>query len=86
MADQVNNCRHCLLPIPEGASICSHCNKSQRAISIMNDSISGIVNLVSIILSIALVSLSWLQFKEATKQRNSADRAALSADIALKQV
>ena len=41
--------------------------------------ISSVISVVSIILSIVLVTLSWMQFKEATKQR-------ISADLALSQV
>jgi len=49
------------------------------------ESVASFVGIASIILSIALVTLSWFQFREATRQRNSADKAVMSASDALRQ-
>ncbi len=86
MTDQTKNCRHCVMPIPEGASVCFHCKRSQGYFSAKLESITTFITVVSMILSIALVTLSWLQFREATKQRNSADKAVHLAEDALTQV
>lgn len=85
MTDQTKSCRHCKMSIPEGANVCFHCKRSQGCFSSKLESVAGFISVISIILSIALVTLSWLQFREATKQRNSADRAVQSAGDALKQ-
>lgn len=85
MTDQNKPCRHCRMSIPEGASVCFHCQKSQGYFSSKLASVSGFISVVSMVLSVALVTLSWLQFQEATKQRKSADRAVQSADNALRQ-
>jgi hypothetical protein len=85
MTDQTKLCRHCRMSIQKGASVCFHCQRSQGYFSSKLASVASFISVVSMILSIALVTLSWLQFQEATKQRKSADRAVQSADNALSQ-
>ena len=81
----MTDCRHCRTSIPKGASVCPQCNRSQGYFSAKLESGAPTISVVSIILSIVLVILSWLQFREATKQRISADRAVQSAGDALTQ-
>lgn len=85
MNDKPNVCRHCRKPIPEGADICFRCKRSQGFFSAKLESVTAFISVVSMILSLALVTLSWLQFHEAIKQRNSADKAVQSASDALRQ-
>lgn len=85
MSNQTKNCRHCQTSIPEDAKVCFRCKKSQDVFSAKLESAAAFITVFSMILSIALVTLSWLQFREATKQRNSADRAVQSASEALRQ-
>ncbi len=85
MTDQTKPCRHCRMSIPKSASICFHCQRSQGYLSSKLASVVSFISVVSMALSIALVTLSWLQFQEATKQRKSADGAVQSADNALRQ-
>jgi type II secretory pathway pseudopilin PulG len=85
MTDQAKDCRHCRKTIPEHASVCFHCNRSQNYFLSKLEAGAGVISVISILLSIALVTLSWKQFQEATKQRKSADKAVQSADNALRQ-
>jgi hypothetical protein len=83
--DQTKPCRHCRTSIPEGANVCFQCRRAQDYFSSKLESATAFITVFSMILSIVLVALSWMQFLEATKQRNSADRAIQSAEDALKQ-
>ena len=85
MNNQTKKCRHCQTSIPEDAKVCFQCRRSQGPFKAKLESAAAFVSVISMVLSIALVTLSWLQFREATKQRNSADRAVQSANEALKQ-
>ena len=85
MTDQTKLCPHCGMSISESANVCYQCKRSQGSVRSKLESIVPFINVGSIILSVALVSLSGLQFREANKQRNSADRAVQSAGDALKQ-
>jgi hypothetical protein len=85
MTDQTKNCRHCQTSIPENAKVCFSCKRSQGFFSAKLESFAAFISVASMILSIALVTLSWLQFLEATKQRNLADTAVKSAANAQRQ-
>ncbi len=82
MTDQYRKCRHCQMFIPGDAGVCFHCKRSQGYFSAKSESVVAFIRVISIILSIALVTLSWLQFHEATKQRNLAENALREATAA----
>jgi flagellar biosynthesis component FlhA len=82
MSNQTKKCRHCKTPIPEDAKVCYNCKRSQGFLLAKLESAAAFITVFSMILSIFLVILSWLQFMEATTQRNSADKAAHLAEQA----
>lgn len=83
MSNKTKKCRHCQSTIPEDAKVCFLCNKSQGSFLATIESAASFITIFSMILSIALVTLSWLQFREATRQRTSAESATRSAMDAL---
>lgn len=85
VSNKTKKCRYCQTFIKEDAKVCFQCKKSQSFFLAKLETTAAFVPVISMVLSISLVSLSWLQFLEATKQRNSVDRAAQSATDALRQ-
>ena len=71
-------CRHCRKSIPEGAAVCYHCGRSQGFAANLQSG-APLITVVSLVLSIVLVILSWLQFNAATKQWTAADKASAEA-------
>jgi hypothetical protein len=79
MTNKTKNCRHCCKSISEAATICFHCNKSQIKWRAWLESFPPLLSIISIMLSVALVSLSIMQFLEAREQRESASQALENA-------
>jgi hypothetical protein len=82
MPDRAKDCRHCGTSIPEDASVCFQCKRSQNAFLAKLESAAFITPIISIVLSISLVSLSWMQFREAAKKTQSAQSAERQAAAA----
>ncbi len=86
MTENTKTCRHCKSPnIHKKATVCIHCQRSQGRIESIIASGSGVINVLSITVSIALVVLAFLQYQAASQQKYSADLAMKQADDAFKQ-
>jgi hypothetical protein len=72
-------CNCCRELIAKGAPVCYHCGRNQkRLMRWLAPTLQGI----GLLVSAALLMLSWGQFSEATKQRKSADEAFRLANVA----
>lgn len=66
-------CNCCSELINRGASVCYHCGRNQTPLMRR-------LAAAPVMISLALVVLSWFQFSEASRQRQSADAAFRSAE------
>lgn len=71
-------CNCCNELITKGSPVCYHCGRNQK---LLMRCLAPTAQWLGLILSAVLLLLSWRQFNEATRQRQSAD-AALSRAIA----
>jgi hypothetical protein len=85
MTDQAKDCLHCGTSIPKTASVSFQCRKSQNQFLAKLELAAFITPIISIALSIFLVGLSWMQFREAVKKTHLADTVVQSAQSAERQ-
>lgn len=72
-------CRFCLLPIPEGAHVCSYCSRTQRAWAKHAIELSA---LISALTGIGLLLVGLAEFHNAGQERQKADQAISRAEQA----
>lgn len=78
MTDQRKKCLNCRMSIPEDASVCFRCHRSQNRLLARVESaqsIVGLISVLSLLLAMGVLAFSWQQFREAQKQRISANEA-----------
>lgn len=81
-ADKIS-CDCCKELITKGASVCYHCGRDQKPLM---RRLAPTLQGASLILSAFLFLFSWLEFNEATRQRQSADAALGRAEATERRV
>ncbi len=84
MNDNLKTCSTCFKEIDSRASKCRYCKTSFIKRTILSkDSFLTLIGIVSMIVSIGSLYISWAQLNEAKQQRISAERAKTDAEFAL---
>lgn len=69
-------CRECKQPISKDARVCHHCNRNQNRFWLFVEKIGVLGSVIGVLVSVILVVLALLQFKEAHLERIKTEKLA----------